>query len=116
MKACTNSRTVLNIERIEMDREAALFRELGLRRQPSRFHFTSKTKWFGYLLLIGSLLFGFIFFYAAIFSKLLPDTGIYVLDVIKYDYYFCYLIPLSIIPTYAVIYLNWLSMNHFVQN
>ena len=60
--------------------------------------------------------FGAIFLYTAIISKLLPDTGYFVIDFIKHDYYFCYLIPLSIVPTYAVVYLNWLAMRHFEQN
>jgi hypothetical protein len=37
-------------------------------------------------------------------------------DFIKYDEYFCYLLPLSILPTYLILYLNWLAMRHFEQN
>ena len=65
-------------------------------------------------LAIGFLtLFGLTYFYSAIISKLMPDTGIFVLDIIKHDYYFCYLIPLMILPTLIVIYLKWLSMSLF---
>jgi len=54
--------------------------------------------------------------YAGVISKFLPDTGIILLDDIKYDYYYCYLVPLTILPTYMVIYLNWLSMKFFEFN
>ena len=96
--------------------ESDLLRELGLRRQSTRLHFTGRSKWIGYLLMGSSFFFGFLFFYAGFLSKIFPYTQIYILDQIKDDYYFCYLIPLSIIPTYMVLYLNWLSRVHFVQN
>jgi hypothetical protein len=60
---------------------------------------------------------GFVLFvYSALVSKCLPDTGVYIVDAVKYDYYFCYLIPLMILPTYIVIYLQWLSMKMFEYN
>lgn len=72
---------------------------------------------YGYLMVFGFATFGLIFLYAAIISKLLPDFENFpVLNAIKNDYYFCYLIPLSILPTYSIVYLNWLSMRHFEQN
>jgi hypothetical protein len=95
--------------------ESSLFHELGLRRY-HRHVSTAKSKWTGYVLLLFSLSFGGAFLYASIISKALPDSGIYLIDAIKYDYYFCYLIPLAIIPTFLVIYLNWLTVSHFVQN
>ena len=60
--------------------------------------------------------FGFLFLYAAFLSKLMPETGIEILDFMKYDYYYCYLVPLSILPTFIVVYLNWLSINYFEHN
>ncbi len=59
---------------------------------------------------------GIVYIYTAFLSKLLPDTGYEFIDFFKYDYYFCYLFPLAIIPTYMVVYLNWLAMRHFEQN
>ena len=56
---------------------------------------------------------GIAYCYAAIVSKFMPDTGVYILDSIKKDNYFCYLIPLMILPTFIVIYLKWLSMSLF---
>ena len=98
------------------DQELLLFKELGLRRYHRIQINGTKSKWIGSMILVFSISFGLIFLYSAIISKLLPDTGIEILDVIKNDYYFCYLIPLSIVPTYAVIYLNWVAITHFTQN
>lgn len=72
---------------------------------------------YGYLMVFGFACFGIIFLYSAIISKLLPDFESFpILNAIKHDYYFCYLIPLAILPTYSIIYLNWLAMRHFEQN
>lgn len=72
---------------------------------------------YGYFMVVGFATFGLIFLYAAIVSKMLPEFDNYpILNAIRNDYYFCYLIPLSILPTYSIIYLNWLSMRHFEQN
>ena len=69
-----------------------------------------------YGLIASSLTLGIAFLYAVLLSKYMPDTGIMVIDAIKYDHYFCYLIPLLILPTYLAIYLNWLSMKLFQYN
>jgi Phosphatidylinositol N-acetylglucosaminyltransferase subunit Y len=57
-----------------------------------------------------------LFSYSAFVSKLMPDTGILVLDFMKHDYYFCYLFPLMLLPTYIVVYINWLAMKFFKNN
>lgn len=57
-----------------------------------------------------------IFIYSSILSKYLPDTGNVILDWIKYDQYFCYLLPLLVLPTLAVVYLSWLSLSLFNHN
>jgi len=91
------------------------FKSLGLRH----IFFIPKlqsNQYIGHTIILFFIGIGCLFVYAAFISKLLPDTNNYVLDFIKHDYYFCYLIPLSILPTYAVIYLNWLAMKHFEQN
>ena len=63
-----------------------------------------------------SSLSGITFLYAALVSKMLPYSGYSFLDAIKNDEFFCYFIPLSILPTYLVIYLVWLSMTFFENN
>lgn len=54
--------------------------------------------------------------YAALLSKLLPRTGNVFLDAVKDDQYYCYFVPLAILPTYLVLYLNWLSLTYFINN
>lgn len=92
-----------------------LFKELGLRhlisfQLPASLHLT------GLVLIVLSVLVLVISLYTILISKLMPYTGIVALDFVKDDEYFCYLLPLLILPTFSVVYLNWLAMNHFQQN
>ena len=91
-----------------------LFKNLGLR------HFgrmeMEPNLCVAYSLVFLSIFIFILFIYAAFASKLMPDTNIYILDFIKYDYYFCYLIPLMLLPTYIVVYINWLAMKFFKNN
>ena len=57
-----------------------------------------------------------VFLYAIVVSKFMPNTGVYLLDYIKHDQYFCFLLPLSVLPTYLYIYVNWLSLTYFRHN
>ena len=66
-----------------------------------------------YFIIITLTILGAVYFYSAIISKFMPDTGYFILDAVKYDNYFCYLIPLMILPTLIVVYLQWLSMTLF---
>jgi hypothetical protein len=63
-----------------------------------------------------SIIAGILYIYAAFVSKLLPDTGYWILDFIKHDYYYCYLVPLLLLPTYAVIWLNWIASQIYEHN
>ena len=90
------------------------FKSLGLR---NIFFIPKHSSYYiGHTIIVFFVSIGCLFIYAAFISKLLPDTNNSFLDSIKHDYYFCYLIPLSILPTYSVLYLNWLAMRHFEQN
>mmetsp|Transcript_13707 Transcript_13707/g.30223 ORF Transcript_13707/g.30223 Transcript_13707/m.30223 type:complete len:119 (-) Transcript_13707:1985-2341(-) len=91
------------------------FKSLGLRHL-GRIALPPNLDYYGYLITAYFATLGVVFAYTAFVSKLLPDSGNFVVDFIKYDEYFCYLVPLSILPTYAIIYLNWLAMRHFEQN
>ena len=93
----------------------ALFTKLGLRHL-GRLQYSSRTKYYGYGVIVISILIGLSFLYAAFISKSLPDSGIHVLDGIKHDHYFCYLLPLTILPTILARYINWLARQHFEQN
>jgi len=52
-------------------------------------------------------------FYALAISKLLPDTGFVLLDAIKHDRYYSYLLAATIPVTLIFIYFNWLSLKFF---
>ncbi len=93
----------------------ASFRHLGLRHF-GRLSVPAHVDFYGSAIAVSFALVGVVFVYAAFLSKLLPDTGNFFIDFFKYDYYFCYLIPLSILPTYIIIYINWMAMRHFEQN
>ncbi|OUM57696.1 hypothetical protein PIROE2DRAFT_28297, partial [Piromyces sp. E2] len=54
--------------------------------------------------------------YSVVFSRFMADTGNPVLDGIKNDNYYCYLIPLLIVIIYLFIFVNWFSMKFFRHN
>ncbi len=76
----------------------------------------AQSAFYGYCIIFTAVFVAILFIYSAFLAKLLPHTGYVILDSIKDDYYFCYLVPLTILPTYLIIYLNWLAMRHFEQN
>lgn len=92
-----------------------LFVELGLRHLGKlQFHPNALCR--GYFMIVFAFIFATLYLYSAIISKLLPSTGIAILDSIKNDFYFCYLAPFILLPTLFMIYINWLSFEHFRQN
>ncbi|KXS17951.1 hypothetical protein M427DRAFT_68116 [Gonapodya prolifera JEL478] len=70
----------------------------------------------GYWLLALTVAFFIVSTYCGFVSKMMPDTGWVILDAIKHDNYYCYLVPLTI-PT-AVIFggFNWVGYEQFVNN
>jgi len=59
----------------------------------------------------------FISMYALVVSKFMPDTGNHILDAIKYDWYYCFLFPVSILFVgFLFVYINWFSMKFFRHN
>ena len=54
--------------------------------------------------------------WAMVLSKLFPRTGIEILDAVREDRYYCFLIPLTIVPTMIAVYLNWVGMMFFRHN
>ena len=100
---------------MEYDDLSAKFKSLGLRT----IHSTPYSKFdgvMGALLIVSSCILGIIYLYAAIVSKFMPHSGNECLDAIKDDYYYCYLIPLAILPTYVAVYLNWVCMKLYESN
>jgi len=70
----------------------------------------------GWTLISFSLTLAILFVYSAFLSKLFPNSGNAFIDAIKSDTYFCFFVPLLILPTYLVIYLNWLAISFFSHN
>lgn len=97
------------------DKTEDLFEELGLRHL-GKLQTPADATCYGYCTLITVLILAVAYLYAGIISKLLPYSGYEVLDAVKEDVYFCYLAPLILLPTLVMIYLNWLSFEHFRQN
>ena len=75
---------------------------------------TIEIKAYGVIILTCILVFTYV--YAAFISPFVPATGYWLVDEMKNDNYYCYLIPIMILPTYIVIYLNWLSLRVFESN
>ena len=97
------------------DSTEVLFEELGLRHL-GKLQTPTNATCQGFFILITVSITAIAYIYAGLISKLLPYSGNEVLDVVKDDVYFCYLIPLILLPTLIMIYLNWLSFEHFRQN
>lgn len=104
---------VLDADNVNLER---LFQSLGLRHLGRKIKIKSSLK--HYILFVASIVFFLLYVYAAFISKALPDsyTDNWILDAIRRDSYICYLIPLMILPTFMVIYLNWLAMKFFESN
>ena len=47
---------------------------------------------------------------------MLPPTGVALLDAVRNDWYYCYLVPLSGIATFAAVFINWIAMKFFRHN
>ena len=54
--------------------------------------------------------------YAVVLSKILPRFDVWILDAIKDDEYYCILLPMTIVPSILVLYLNWLGMKFYRHN
>ncbi|CAN0043608.1 unnamed protein product [Discosporangium mesarthrocarpum] len=70
----------------------------------------------GYVLLISSVVFFVTTMYAIVISKLMHPTGHWLLDAVGEDFHYCYLVPLTIYPSCAAIYMSWASLKVFRHN
>ncbi|KAK4427102.1 ATP synthase subunit b', chloroplastic [Sesamum alatum] len=68
--------------------------------------------WFWFFLLGGSLSF-VSFLYAAVISKLLPPSDNVVIPAIQNDWYYCFVVPLTLPILIVAVYFHWLSMKLF---
>jgi phosphatidylinositol glycan anchor class Y biosynthesis protein len=102
-------------DNLQPTHDSLLFTQFNLRNY-HHFQIGSNAKYYGFLIASLSIIVAIVSLYAIIFSKFSPDFEIKYLDSIKQDHYFCYLVPLTLLPTVVVIYLNWFAMRLFEQN
>lgn len=70
----------------------------------------------GCLLLLASFCFFVLSIYAMLVSEHMPDTGIELVDAIKRDQYYCYLVPFTL-PVFVIFVVsNWVSLKFFRHN
>ena len=67
----------------------------------------------GWMMVIGGVIFMLVFLYVGVISKLIPDSGNWILDGIKYDTIFCYGIPVAILLLFWCQFFRILALNHF---
>ena len=77
------------------------------------FQSENLTEIIGSLIITMAAIFFIGLFYAMFGSKLLGPTGNYLLDFIREDEYYCFLLPLLLPVTVIALYCNWVSMKFF---
>ncbi len=70
----------------------------------------------GWVLLFATCVFFIAAMYALVVSKLMPFTGIALLDSLKSDWYYCFLWS-SMVPAFGLFILcNWITVKFFLNN
>ena len=75
-----------------------------------------RTYCFGYGVLVVVMGFFVVAIYMTVISKIMPYTENAILDAIKDDMYYCFLLPLTIPVGVLFVYLNWMSLKFFRHN
>ena len=70
----------------------------------------------GYALILGAAALFVFLTYACFLSKVTPPTGILLLDMFRNDWYYAYLLPLSLPVMVIAVYVNWLGLKFFRHN
>ncbi|KAI9256316.1 phosphatidylinositol N-acetylglucosaminyltransferase subunit Y-domain-containing protein, partial [Helicostylum pulchrum] len=68
---------------------------------------------YGYALLIFTFIMFTASFYSMLVSPYMPDTNIKLLDWVKYDNYYCLLLPITALVFFYWIMWNWMGMKFF---
>ena len=76
----------------------------------------ARTRALGIGLLVATCAAFLLFFYAGFVSKVLPPTGVSLLDAMRDDWFYCYLVPLVGPTTFIAVYMNWVAMKFFRHN
>ncbi|KAJ2722651.1 hypothetical protein GGI07_003178 [Coemansia sp. Benny D115] len=75
------------------------------------------TPLYGYALLAVTAVMFVVLIYALVVSKLfMPVTGVWWLDAVKEDRYFCLLVPITGLSFTFAVFWNWLGMKFFRHN
>ncbi|THU67145.1 hypothetical protein C4D60_Mb05t21560 [Musa balbisiana] len=67
----------------------------------------------GWICIIFGVISFVVFCYAAIISKLLSESSSPILFSIQNDWYYCFLVPLTLPVMIILVYLHWVSMKLF---
>ncbi|KAL2319918.1 hypothetical protein Fmac_028887 [Flemingia macrophylla] len=74
--------------------------------------FDERKLWGWLFISIGSIFFvGY--FFVAVISKLLPPSNIALISTLQNDWYYCFLVPLTLPIIVVAVYFHWLSMKLF---
>ncbi|KAL1299200.1 hypothetical protein HN51_043629 [Arachis hypogaea] len=70
-------------------------------------------KVWGWLFVSIGFLYFTVYFFIAIISKVLPPSNIAVISAMQNDWYYCFLVPLTLPIIVVLVYFHWLSMKMF---
>ncbi|KAF7803249.1 putative phosphatidylinositol N-acetylglucosaminyltransferase subunit Y [Senna tora] len=71
-----------------------------------------RTFWGWMFVSVGSVFFvGY--FFVAIIAKLLPPSNVAIISAMQNDWYYCFLVPLTLPIVFVAVYFHWLSMKMF---
>ncbi|KDO18620.1 hypothetical protein SPRG_16050 [Saprolegnia parasitica CBS 223.65] len=74
----------------------------------------------GYVIVGLSFAFFMTFLYLIVVAKLLPPSDdparFPMMETIRQDHFYCYLIPLTIPAGFIAMYINWVSLKYFRHN
>ncbi|KAK4254027.1 hypothetical protein QN277_009460 [Acacia crassicarpa] len=70
-------------------------------------------KFWGWIFISLGSIFLVAYFFAAIISKLLPPSNIALISAVQNDWYYCFLVPLTLPIAMVAVYFHWLSMKMF---
>ncbi|KAJ1981228.1 hypothetical protein H4R34_002151 [Dimargaris verticillata] len=74
------------------------------------------TQAWGYALLLATFCFFALGLYTVVISKFMPATGNRILDAIRQDQYYCFLLPLTLTVAFYTVIWNWVGMKLFRHN
>ena len=89
---------------------------MAWRNPRKQFSHPKTTLGLGIAILIATAIFFIAGMYAVLLSKFMPVINHSLLDFLRQDYYYSFLVPLLLPVSILTIYLNWLGMKFFRHN